>query len=523
MKPANFMFSKSISRCVLLTVFSGLLCAPASRAEEPAATVSLADAVQNTLANQLGVQVTRSKVTQSRGTLQTASGQFDWDLGAYWATQVDRAPTGRSAPFLHAKTEDTTTYTIGLGRMFRSGLSVTQSVTAVDYKDNYSQYAPVSQANVSVTLKVPLLRGFGTKHAGATEMAAKLGLKAQEYATQYTVEQLVYQTAAAYWNCLTAARDVAIADAAEKRAQEIFKVVQTFANGGELDHSTLDQARARLAVEQASRESAELAYYQSRQALGQAMGYTSRQLLSPPLPAGEFPAVLGAESFTSAMREKYSHEALARRADYLAAGLNADAQAALLEQARNNLKPKLDASVQVGYAGMDTRSDRMRPAFAVSNNIVGANALTTVTLDWPMANNAARGSYLSQKAVAEQARFSAALAGTDVTAGVLNAIELLKRTSSQYALATRAVENYRRAVEQVNANLRIGEATLTDVIDVEDRYVSALQLQNSTHDQYAIALALIRLYTGTLTSMDDHQAVFRLDSLTELPFPTATP
>lgn len=480
--------------------------------------VSLGEALEATLARQPGVQITREQVAQREGNLQSASGQFDWALGSFLSTELERTPTGSPAPFPGVRRQESSVYSLGLTKQFRSGVVVTPQVTVVDAKDSITSPAPVSQSRLELVITVPLLRGLGARNTGAQEIAAGLAAEAQQAFSRYQLELIVFQTAAAYWNCLAARRDFEILSDAASRAEQILKSVETLASGGELDRATRDQARALVASKQAERENGELTYYKARQALGLAIGFTPKQITQPPEVVGTPPSIINLEAIRPAVGEKYVSEALTRRGDYQAANLSVETEEALLRQARNNLKPQLDLGVTVGYAGYDRRGADLRPAYALSNDLTGVNALGTLNLAWPLANNVARGGVVTQRARRNEARLNAEQAGNTVASRVLVALQTLRQSVAQYGYNATAVDTYRTALAQTNEKLKAGEASITELIDVEERYAEALRAQNETTRSYAVTLAELRLVTGTLSEVVERRAVFNVHTLTEVPF-----
>jgi outer membrane protein TolC len=510
-------------RYPVLIIAALLTTSPAGRAAEEisapaAAVVTLGEAIQATLAHQPGVEISRQQVVQRQGNLQSARGQFDWNLGSFYSQEVARTPTGSPAPLPAVQRQEIFVYGVGAAKQLRNGITLSPQLTVVDAQDNLSSPDPISQSDISLTITVPLLRGLGVKSTGAQETAARAAAEAQQQLSRYQLEQLVYQTASAYWNCLAAKynRDI-LADSA-RRAETILGSVEILASGGELDSATRDQARALVASRRAASEEGELTYYQSRQSLGLAMGLDPRQLFTAPEVAGEFPTAIDPARVRPAVGEKYVSEALTRRGDYLAANLSTAAQEALLAEARGNLRPKLDFELTLGYAGDDRRKDNFRPAYALSNNLTGVNALGAFTLEWPVANNFARGGLATQRARTEESKLSATQAANNIAASVLVALETLRKSVSQYHLSSQAVETYQKAVRQTSEKMKAGEAGLNELIDVEDRYAEARRGQIETLRKYTVTLAQLRLLTGTLSLAADDRAVFEVNTLTEVPF-----
>lgn len=520
------MFSTRVSGLVF--AFGALLPASTLVAEvavavEPAAPAlppvfTLGEALEATLAKNPGVQITREQVRQREGSLQSASGQFDLSFGTFWSEEIYRAPTGAPAPFASVLREDTSIYSVGLIKPFRSGVIVSPQINVLDSGNDTPGNVPVSRSSLDLKITVPLLRGFGTQNTGAQEIAAGLAADAQRNLARYQVELIVFQTAAAYWNCLAARRDFEILSDTAGRAEQILQAVELLASGGELDRATRDQARALVASKQAERENGELLYYEARQALGVSVGLGPSQLVNPPLVAGEPPVMLDAQALRPAIGEKYVYEALQRRGDYQASNINVEAEEALLRQAKNNLKPLLDFELTVGYAGYDARRDRFRPGYSVSNDLTGINTLGTLTLEWPIANNVARGQVVNQRARRNEAQLNTERNANSIASRVLVALQTLRQTISQYRYNAVAVDTYRVALNQTNEKMKAGEATITELIDVEERYADARRALNETERVYAITLAELRLVTGTLSEVVDSRAVFDVRTLSEIPF-----
>lgn len=507
-------------------IFSAVLTAAAFGAETPAAlpapvpaAVSLAEAIQATLAQQPGVEISRQQVLQRSGDLESATGRFDWVVGSVFSQEVKHTPTGASAPFPSEERQEVAIYGLGAAKQLRSGISINPQLSVVDAQNSLTSPKPVSQSDLSLTITVPLLRGLGSKVAAAEETAARAANDAQQQLARYQLERIVYETTQAYWNCLAARRYRDLLLDSARRAERILEVVEVMARGGELDVAQRNQARALVSSRRAQSEEGELTYFLSRQSLALSMGLGGMQLASAPEAAGEFPATITPEQVAVALNEKYVSEALQRRGDYLAVELAHDAQQALLAQAKGDLKPRLDFKLRVGYTGDDRRADNWRPAYSVSNDLAGTNVLGSLALEWPTANHVARGAFVSQRARTEEARLNITQAANGVTSSVLIALETLRKTLAEIEQSSRAVEAYRQTVAQTTEKVNAGEASINELIDVEDRYAEARRGHIATLRTYVVTLAQLRLLTGTLSNASGPNAVFETASFTTLPFP----
>ncbi|MEY2882159.1 MAG: hypothetical protein RLZZ15_4539, partial [Verrucomicrobiota bacterium] len=206
----------------------------AAFAAEPAA-VSLGEAVEATLAQQPGVEISRQQVLQSEGGFLSASGRFDWTLGSSWSHSRARTPTGRTFPAPSSGRAEVLVYGVGAAKEFRNGVTIAPQFKVVDARDSLSSPTPISQSDLSVKITVPLLRGAGPKAVGAQESAARAAADAQQQLARFQLDQYVFRTASAYWSCLAAQRDRDILADSARRSEEILSLVELLAGGGELD------------------------------------------------------------------------------------------------------------------------------------------------------------------------------------------------------------------------------------------------------------------------------------------------
>ena len=105
-----------------LTASAAEISPPASAT--PSATVTLAEAVQATLAQQPGVEISRQQVLVRQGELQSAGGRFDWVVGSFYSQEVARTATGAPFPLPDEKRQDISIYGIGAAKQMRNGISI---------------------------------------------------------------------------------------------------------------------------------------------------------------------------------------------------------------------------------------------------------------------------------------------------------------------------------------------------------------------------------------------------------------
>ena len=137
-----------------------------------------------------------------------------------------------------------------------------------------------------------------------------------------------------------------------------------------------------------------------------------------------------------------------------------------------------------------------------------------------MQNNVAQGQ-LAQRIAAHA---QALVRENDLRESILTDVDTLAQAVRRAALQLRdardAVTLYVRTVANEETRRQLGQGTLIDVITVADRLLQARLNLNSAQLGYALAVAQLRLATGTLARLADDspsQMTMDLASLTEVP------
>jgi outer membrane protein len=513
----------------VIRVFFLILCAtPAvSAQEEP---VSLFEAVMKTLRSHPGVSIQEEHVEQREGELQSASGQFDWvglssiskDEKRYHFTQNQEEAT-QIANLLGPKRfsdswrKETTAYSVGARRATRSGVVVLPSLSTLDVTDLTSDLESENRAEMGVEILIPLLRGLGEESTGALETAARSALTTTEWESKHNISGQILETAAAYWGSLAAQETYQVLLDTGKRADDLNRLVELLVKGGEAEPATLHQARAKLLQRKADIRVAEQNYYDSRQRLARALGYSPQEMTTPPQPEGPFPPVVVPDVLDKDREERYVAQALSQRADYLAAQNNITTQEILFRKSELDKKPRLDFDFATGITGLSERENATRFWRSLSNDRAGPGVFVGLNLEWPIANNTAIGEFIKRRSLLREARLSSSLLSNTIASDVLAAMEKLRSSAQEHRLFGESAEAYREAVKFEDKKVRAGESSLNALIDLEDRYYEVRLNQVRAQQKYALALAELRFSTGTLLTEDARNFRFKPNSLLILP------
>jgi outer membrane protein TolC len=249
---------------------------------------------------------------------------------------------------------------------------------------------------------------------------------------------------------------------------------------------------------------AEQDYFESRQALGLALGLSIERIISLPIPEELFPPVDAALVPAPAQDGKFVELALRHRPELKSLDLARQVAEIQLAAAQNELRPNLSLTVSGGYSGSEYQEFVGSRYSVFEDNARGFNTAATVNLAWPIANNAAEGTVRQREA---------ALAGSDlnlnerqrqISSEVLVACSALRAAYQQLAETRRAVESYRKALANEEEKRRLGMTTRFTVIQMEDRLVSAMSSEVNAVLQCATAVLRLRTVTGTLASAGEN-------------------
>ena len=484
----------------------------------PAAEISLAQAIQATLADQPGVQIQWETVRAAEGGLQAVQGQFDPTIvGGVNLDRRDTPVPPYAAPASPQESRENSA-TLAVSKAFRNGVVVTPQLNLIDVSNANTRGQPVATSEIAVAVTVPLLRGAGRESAAANEQAADLALRAQREAARFGVENRVFVTVNAYWSAVGARQTEALLEDTLGRGRDFLQTLETLRSAGLIERASAEQAAAQLADYERQVASARAATRVARLNLGGALGLAPERLLTDaPAPVDGLPEVgnptddlLGARLAAAALRDRGDHRAVL---------LAVERAQVLLAKAERDARPQLDLTGRVGFAGGAADASRVsRLGGALTEHVEGPNAGIGLSLAWPVRNNFFAGVLRQQRAAARTAELNADLSAQTVTVAVMSVWELLRSAALEHRLANEAADRLLYAAGRERERASNGEASVSDVIDLEQRLLSARLATIATRQNYAAALVQLRLLAGMLSVPgEEEQATFDLAQLTQLP------
>ncbi len=465
----------------------------ASRAQ--AQQVHLQEVIRAALSDNPSLHIQQDGVRVYEGAWLALLGQYDPAVTVALAGNRDHTPLLTTGEFTNIRT-DASTYSLGMQKQFRSGLTITPSLEMV--RRNGATGSTLNNAEVGMQLRMPLMRDRGVQANAAGERAAYHTYEASRLDFNETRAGVVLQAALAYWGYLAAWRTLAAYRESEARAQTLLDETQVLIEAEEQPAADLKQLEANLAAKTAQRIAAEQRLFETGQQLGLIMGMPFERMRTLGQPTDVFPEVDEHLLDEIVQAEGYIDLARRRRPDLAAAQRREEATEVLLRAARNDLKPRLDLTLDVGYAGLDTGTAFEQYLTPFGSHVGGVNVGATLSYSLPVGNRTAHGRVAQQASLYRQQTTLIQDLDRVIHSSVLVALKALERSVYELKSADAAVALYRTAVANEKKKFQMGLATLIDVINVEDRLTDVILNHIAGQQRYANALVQIRYETGTL-------------------------
>ncbi len=497
-----------------LAISASLLCGTWLHGQEK--PLGLRDAVLLSLSKNAAVRVESLEVERRGAVAEQASGQFDTYLVGSIEAEQQRAPIVVNGSDTLAKS---TTQTLELAavRQLRNGITL-QPTLGVETDDSTAPTREVSGVGVArLQVIVPLLRGLGADSAAAAESAALGDVETARLLYRHTLAVQTLATATSYWNAFAAAQTLEVQRDVEQRAQSLREALTVLVESRVFPPNYLTQTEANYQEKFNTRARAEIDAISGQVAFGQALGLSPAEMPFIPAVANSFPkadqvAEHGLDQPVS--QQALINRALNRRADYRALQQANIPLEILVRQATADQKPRVDLVLAAGYNGFSEGSNLLPP---ITRRATGGNGSVALELEWPMANRARTGLLRERRVNLQQNEAAIEQLASAIAAEVMTATATVRLEAEALQSAERTVELATRAVAGQREQLRNGESTVLDVINLENLASSARLNLIRTQASLAVAIVRLRYATGDLFEPTDDEASFTLNPLDSLP------
>lgn len=488
-----------------------LVALPALAADPPAGVpaqdrmLSLEELVRDALQSSLSLRVAVTSTRSVETGVLAARGAFDPQLTAtpsYSRGTTDFLYPDPSSTLSGIQTGKTAS--VGIGGTLPSSTSYSATL---DHSWQNQSNAEMAQALVAgpqpsvattlnLSLRQPLLKGFGPTIATAPLRIASLLAQSAEERLNRSVEQTIADVETAYWSLGSAEAIERLSKDSFDRAEDLLNrniKMRELALISEVDLITsrrgMQSRLTSLTEARRRRQDAmeRLVFLVYAEHAVEKLPALSALRTQPPLdsvPGLPAPNQLDAK-------------ALEQRSDVKAARLDVQQGALSLRVARNALLP--DLAMTGSYAAQTLGTD----AFRISGNSrVGDQALSTwkvgLTLSYPLSNRAARAAYQRSIWDSQGQALTLALAENGVRADVRSASRAVTVNAERLQQAQLGLDLARQQYEGGQKQLQLGLIDSFRLLQMEDDVTNAEMTTVQVRYDLALALTGYELATGSL-------------------------
>ena len=488
--------------------------------------VTLLDAIRSTLDRHPELKAQREAVNASRGLEEQAASKFDVLFAAGLDQQRVNAPlqAAERRSFLadgfsavDSQASSLTSLTAGATKLYRGGLGLDLSTALTRTVDNLVYDAGVSRSTIAAGLTIPMAAGRGRAVVAADETAANLTTRSTLLDVTHTTARLVAATAASYWNLAAAKKQLEVTTGSEQRGRQFYDNLTALVDADQVPRNDLHNVAANLAERTGSRFAAEQLVVNFERDLAMSMGTDPAALAAFPDAIDDLPpAPAGVPPLDEQTVDCLVQAALRNRADLQALRLRVQAAQVRATAARDRQRPRVDARVSVGYTGVRDGLGVDRYLGSLLEGQRGGDVQVGIRYA-PQRPSLAAGEILETQAAVREAELRVDDLDRSIRASVVAAASAVRNGAARWRSASASVAAFERALDGQREKLRLGMASIVEVLTVEDRLTNALVRFVDAQLAYPKAVIDLRFATGTILRPEQAADPFDLTVFFEAP------
>ena len=482
---------KNKIHCIQQTVIILLLLCTTSMArasEDETHILSLQEAVETALRNNLNVQIKREDVEVATGGVEIAESRFDEELQAEIGTE-----SAQYTPLIDglATEEDRGRLSASLTKKLSSGTQVQLSVGNNRYDADTVGLSvnPSYESSVDIGVSQPLLRGLGSDIQRGEVEAAQKNLEAATFQVDSISADLVAEVKKGYWDLVYAWQNIEVQQFSLTLARQLLADTKEKITAGRLAEIEIYQPESEVALREEDLISAERAIGFAEDNLKLLMNVDDWFVTLKPgdLPNKE-PVQLEQKDILAT--------ALASRPDLLAAERTIEAAKIEERLAEDDLLPELNLVGGFGFGGTDDSYESSLGAIA---NDTDTHWRVGLNLTMPIGNTYAKGSLRQAKAKYKQAQTSTTLLRFRIQKSVRTAVRDVELAIKGMEATRKTSVATAKRLEAEQAKFDAGRSTTLDVLIAQDAYAQALSQEKNIIVVYVKLLAEIDRIQGRIT------------------------
>jgi len=479
---------------------------------EAVAVFRLEDLIQVAVRRSPDLQRAKTERDAAKGEAGAARASQQWvmSMGAQYKTNAVGGQT-RVAPFSVVQ-QDTLQGSIGLARNLPTGgsisteLTLAHTSTEIDVPEGLQpepqtgttaamtsgriedRFARV-QTGARVTLKQPLVRGFGPDIALAEQTKADFVATAETLKAQLAAEDMIKEVVTGYWELSFANYELETRGQALQLAEAQEKLTREELRAGQTAPTQLNAVIYEIAMRKDALLTAQLKLEQKSLELRRkaGLGLGRREVVMRPADAFE----IGDEDWDV-------EEVLARsrKANRNLGAIALQKKAADLDVAvtKNAILPQVDVSLSGALLGGGETTSQSINALG---DIEGYEVMAGLSVQFELSGAATSR---HDAALARRRRFDVDRAGAErqIDAQVVTAVKMVQSAKARVALSDKAIAVAEENTKAERLAFASGKSTNYNVMERQTQLVSALLSRGRAVADYHIAVAQLQFLSGTI-------------------------
>jgi outer membrane protein TolC len=479
--------------------------------EQPALTLSLDNAIEQALKNNLDLQIAVTSPAIAQAAYNQSRAIF---IPTFTLNSAKSKSTSPSYNSVVTGTEISTSKAFetsaGISQLLPIGGQLQVSLDATHVKSNslLNRFNPYNNAQLTFSLSQPLLKGFGTFATRRAIILAGNNLKTSHFTLKQSIINLIYSVEEAYWNLVYAEQNLEVSRKSLDLARDLLKQNETQVRVGVSAPMDVLAAKAEVATRESSLLSVENAVKTAAENLRVILNAPDENLLKP---ADKQPVFEPRQADFNAFLQL----ALENRPDIQQAKLDLKSKNVEVRYARNQLLPDLQLTARYSAAGLSGNQtlengtviesgmgDALRDVF---KNLYNSNSVA-LQLSVPVLNSDARAGLTQAQLSLKQSLLQLKKAESTTYSEVKQAtsdLEVNYKLVEANRIARELAEQ-KLAAEQ--KKLAVGLSTNYQVLQYQRDYANALNAELKSLIDYKLTLSRVDRVLGR--TLETHSIEF---------------
>ncbi|MCC6502944.1 MAG: TolC family protein [Deltaproteobacteria bacterium] len=469
-----------------------LAASPAVAVEGQRVELPFRQGVRMLLENNLQVKSSMLDPGIAGARVLSASGAFDPEaFASFKRSDSSRPLSARSSVAAGGlKSIKSESYSFNAGIEGTSGLGTEYRFEVRDdwTADNFSGFEYEYESFTGVSVRQPLLKGFGS----AASLGLKVALKDKE-ATEHRFRQALSSALSEYadsWWALMSARDsLEVKKESLQLAEVLFDVNRKKLAAGSLSRLELVLTESAVAARREDLLAAQKAVEDSQRRLKELVAGDAYAIRNDEIvPVGE-----GTLRPASSSVDEAVSAALSARPDYLEMKAALEKERLVLKYSADQRWPLVDLEASYGFNGLGD-------SFSNSFNNLDANPEWSVGVlfSYPLGNRAAKGDLEAARLQSRQALLKLKRLEQEIVLGLSAAMRNLEIGLSRLEAADEAVRLAAETLEAEEKKLEAGRSTTYNVLKIQEDLLLAKLKKLDAVSGYNASLVAFYMEKGTL-------------------------